>query len=476
MKKLIRLLSLILSLVMTISLFTACGEDDEEVVVDPNAKVVSSSRVDLANFEQWNPDFAVLKIQKLFGVIRRNKDPKYCHGGNYSAKVMPIGGHIDPSVPTFWIPTSSQDYNYSYIDFSYVDYVTTWIYNDEDVDKDITVGLVGSYTAHEKITQLGAQTFTLKSKQWNCVQYFVDFGAMALGSKVTADNIVNVKGIYYTFDTNPSPYVEDADVFYFDDVSIIYKETVNTFNNPVSFDKNDPNMSLCDFEKVWHKNLFYAEPNTSIPAGIPTVQVVTSKTLEDGTVVSPTSGARMLEFKYDVFPTSAGHGDIWHKITLPESTMAEFWATYVFDPALCDTDQQGNITSYEKGYIIPRKDWDKYYFTYDVYLATPYYSYMTPYYYANKTNWGGTYQKFPGGINVAGPKRNAWVTIKVSLDKIASIDITRTQHKAYYTQEYRILDPGDFSFTFSSQNKNLTEDFKMVYYLDSFRLTKDASL
>ena len=76
MKKLIRLLSLILSIVMSVSLFAGCNGGKENGDNDANVinKISNSSRVDLYNFEQWKPDFSCIKIQKLFGVVTRNKN------------------------------------------------------------------------------------------------------------------------------------------------------------------------------------------------------------------------------------------------------------------------------------------------------------------------------------------------------------------------------------------------------------------
>ena len=58
MKKLIKLLSLILSVVMSVSLFAGCDGEKKGGNEDANVinKITTSSRVDLYNFEQWTPE------------------------------------------------------------------------------------------------------------------------------------------------------------------------------------------------------------------------------------------------------------------------------------------------------------------------------------------------------------------------------------------------------------------------------------
>ncbi len=466
MKKLTKLLSLILSLVVAFSLFTACGEkeggDEPTTTI---TKVANSSRVDLYNFEQWKPDFSCIKGQKLFGVVKRNKDKEYCKSGDYSAKIMPIGGHIDPSTPILWFPVSSEAWNFGYNDFSYVDYVSFWIYNANDVEKDVTVGLISQYKTHESITQLQGQTYGLKPGEWTLINYVIDFGAMTVGSVVDRDDMLSVQGIYMQWETAPSPDTALAPVYYVDDISLIYKETINGFDSPLNFDQNADVKYLIDFDEPWHDSLAYSKVVASHVFSAPTTKTVYGKDVG----VQPTTGSRMLEYKIGLMKASDYTGT-YHWTYLPESLMRAFWKTYVYDSDLV-----------ENPYIIPRDDWKNWYICYDVYNASNIQHSFSTMFFATGAKWDS---RGTGATMVPGK----WVTVKTSVDHIASLSSTwrvwnGMQPEQYYLKEDRITDPGPVGFTYNDcpttkDNAGNTIDLveenytKISYYLDSFRLVR----
>ncbi len=486
MKRFIRFLSLVLSVVMSLSLFAGCDCNGEKDADSSNANVITkvdnASKSELYNFEQWKPDFSCIKIQKLFGVVTRNKNKDYCKSGDYSAKLQPIGGHIEASTPVVWFPTFSETWDFDYRDFSNVDYVSVWMYNANDEDKTFTMGLVSRYTAFQNIRQLQGQTFLLKSKEWTLVKYVIDFGSMTIGSTVSRDDMINIQGIYMQFDTAVSDKVAEAPVYYADDISLIYKETVNGFESPLSFDANAEIKYLMNFDEIWHSNVPFVRVATAEPISAPTQMVVNG--VDVG--VSPTSGNRMAQLQFPLMKASDGYTEAWHRWLLPEQMMREFWKTYIYNPDAINP------------YVVPREEWKDWYFCYDVYNASAFTYNLTLKFYASGGN-GGRWSNAGASktINPEGTMNpGEWSTVRISVDTIAS-DLSGmsswTNEKGvslkpneYYLNDDRITNPGALWITFNSaptvkvngvtvDNPNVTKNYtKMTYYFDSFRLVKMA--
>ncbi len=471
MNKFVRFLSLILSVVMSFSLFTACdGGKETDNQTNVATKVVNTSRVDVYNFEQWKPDFACIKGQKLFGVVKRNKDKQYCKSGDYSCKIMPIGGHIEASAPILWFPFSSSSWDFDYRDFSYVDCVTLWMYNDNDVEKDVVIGLVNKYLGFERITRLQGQTFSLKPKEWTLIKYIIDFGSMTIGSDVDRDDMISIQGLYMEYETAVSPKVEEAPVFYADDISLHYKETINGFVSPLSFDANAEIKYLVNFDEIWHNNLSFIKITKPISA--PSQRIVNSSDVG----VEATSGSRMLKFSFPLMKKSDGHEQAWHRWLLPEQLMREFWKTYIYNGEL------------ENPYIVPRNEWKDWYFCYDVYNASDFTFNLSLKFFVSGDKWANA-----GSSTTMTP--GEWRTVKISVDTLAS-DINKMSSwtdkngnslkpAEYYLNEDRITNPGSLWITFDSAPTTkdaegntvdlVSENFtRMNYYFDSFRLVHIA--
>ena len=475
MKKLIKLLSLILSVVMSVSLFAGCNGGKENGDNDANVinKITTSSRVDLYNFEQWTPDFSCIKLQPMFGVVRRNKDKQYCKSGDYSAKLQPIGGHIKAVAPVVWFPTSSAAFAFDYQDFSYVDYVSFWMYNDQDEEKTVTVGLVNKYPKAEQITKLQGQTFNLKPNDWTLVKYVIDFGSMTLGSDIDRSDMITIKGIYLEYEIAMSSEIEDAPVYYIDDITLIYKESINGFDLPVSFNPNDEVKYLITFDEIYEKNIPVIRHQDVNSA--PTQSVVTASEVD----VVPTTGNRMLQYKFPLMKASEGYKSAWHRWTIPEQMMKLFWKTYFYD---------GDRTN---PYIIPRDEWKDWYFCYDVYNASPFAYNLSIKFACTDAKWssGGASVEFTPG---------EWTTVKVSIDQICTDkkglkDWTDSKGNVltpdeYLTPDVRLSDPGYLWITHNAapytnggvdengetikiDDPRITESYtRMVFYFDSFRV------
>ena len=453
MKKYIRILSLILSIILSVSLFTACksNNDDESKVGQP---------IVLCDFEQWQPDFATIKFQKLFGKVRRNNDKNYVKSGDYSAKLMPVGGRIDRSYPVCWFPTTSIDYDYKYVDFTYADTVTAWIYNDNDLAKNITVGLVAEYTGFEKIVQLFGQTFYLEPKQWTLVNFVVDFNQMNCMTEVKESYIKAIQGVYYSFDCAMSPDPDLAPVFYIDDITINYKEEKNELKSTTLFAPIENNKAMMfDFEKEIEKHVIkYRIVND---CALPLRRVLTSQ--EAG--VQATSNNNLFEMKFPLYPSSTGYASNGVTLDIPQEYTKQFWQTYVYN------------SEKENPYIIPRDDWDDWYFCIDIYNASPIdYDLGLRF-----TKWGGIWYTITFTTHMP---RNEWVTLKVSVDDIASLrncasgTYNGLTPEQYYLNEERITNPGKIVLDWNPVPKKednsdlVNETTYMKYYIDNVRIEK----
>ncbi len=454
MKKLLRLFSLILSIILCVSIMPACS---------------ASSQVALYDFETWKPDFSCIKGGQHFGVIRRNKDVEFCKSGNYSAKVMPIGGHINKYAipPYFWFPTNSSAWGFDYQDFTKVDYVSCWVYNANDVEKNVTMGLVDNYVGFEKVDRLSGKNFVLKPNSWNELILPMNFDLMAstinyelLSSSnytFTQESIKKIEGIYFSFLEAIYEEEEYAPVYYFDDLNIVYKKTENIIKPVSLYDKNSQTKTLLDFESDWHKDVLNIDIFNYVTD--PLGKIVNDSDMQ----VKATSGKSMYELNFKLFkytdqddylfedPGLGSNGlplRFWNSFGIPEYLVREFYKTYVYNSEL------------ENPYIIPKADWNKWYFTYDVYNASLVEYNLDIRFYTK------------GGKNnyikeTTGCTPNTWNTIRIPLSEIAA------------SNEDRITDPGFIKLLWQTapgagidgeQDLVANHNTPMKFYFDSFRL------
>ncbi|MBQ9782773.1 MAG: hypothetical protein IJW26_06320, partial [Clostridia bacterium] len=286
------------------------------------------------------------------------------------------------------------------------------MYNANDVDKDVVIGLVSKYKGLYSITKLQGQTFSLKANDWTLVRYAIDFGSMTIGSDVDRDDMINIQGIYMQWETAVSPNVEDAPVFYVDDISLMYKETINGFKSPLKFDPNAKIKYLINFEEAWHDNIFYIKQVDPLTA--PTQKVV--KGADVG--VQATTGNRMLQYDAPLVRTADGYGTKWHYLKMPQQMMRAFWKTYIYDSELV-----------ENPYIVPRDEWDEWYFCYDVYNANEFSLSLGIMLYAEGDIW-------PSRTASITVKPGEWATFKISVDTIASLSSTWREWEGMQPHEY----------------------------------------
>ena len=138
MKKLVKRISLALASLLALITTASCtipsssSSPSSETTVATMSKVENDYRVEICNFEQWRPDFSLIKVQENFGKVSRNSDPNYVKSGKYSAKLQPVGGVYIYRKPVVYFPFFSETYNFNYQDFTNVDYIQFWMYNDQE--------------------------------------------------------------------------------------------------------------------------------------------------------------------------------------------------------------------------------------------------------------------------------------------------------------------------------------------------------
>lgn len=462
MKKIIRIICLTLSVCMLSCMLFGCGEkknDDKET-----SKFESDYRVELLNFENWYPDFSIIKMMRNFGKITRNVDENYVKSGKYSAKIQPIGGFNNYNEPCVFFPTDSAYYEFDYMDFTYADHVDFWIYNANDTEKVLKVGLVSEIKDYENITCLPATKFNL-SKGWNLIKYVVDFNAMSITQKIDEETITQIRGVYLEFEHAVTASLEDAPVFYLDDMNIYYKEEANELKDSSKIIEFDANIAhnvyeLCDFEKLYQQNIFSFITKSS--KNNPVMSVVKAEDEGiDGFLA--TSGTKVLKVEL----TGSDYTSGYTELILSDKVVRAFYDKFVI-----------NYTTGKP--IIPVEDWDKWYLAYDVYcdfdVEEINFS-IANFFYQNGNN---TSYRSSSSTAV---KSNSWVTWSWSIKEIQNWENSRNEagnpaaieaynkYKEYYDAHgygERVSDAGQIRMVYSDMKDGKTR----VMYIDNLRLYK----
>lgn len=212
--KMKKMLSIALSLISAFSIASIAGCDNKEEDSQTNAAEMSKV-VTLADFEEFNPDFQLLRLQNGFGRVDVNKDANFVKSGEASAMLRPLGRYKDKANPFLYFELESELYDYSYSDLKYLYSASMWIYNDEDETKSVEIGIVTHLTSlrdEDGAKQAGGLKYSLKAG-WNKITYFVNRDEIIIPVGGT-----KVQGLYIQFDNVPSLDIEDAPTYYVDDV------------------------------------------------------------------------------------------------------------------------------------------------------------------------------------------------------------------------------------------------------------------
>jgi len=237
MKRMIKkFLATVLACSCIVSLF-GCGDNGEA----SSTGGTQPSEVLFADFEAWEPNFQLCRISTTFGKVSINSDEKYVHEGKHSARIDPVGNGW------MYFSTYSERYEYDYTDFTHVDCVRMEMYNPQDTDKKVSVGLVSEPYALDQFNRAGGKEFTLKPG-WNTLSYYIDPTLVS----VIAD-LSDIRGIYMIFDPLFLYKITDETPrYYLDNVRLRYKETAHVVESTFEFGENE----IMDFEKFYESNFY----------------------------------------------------------------------------------------------------------------------------------------------------------------------------------------------------------------------------
>ena len=298
MKKTKRVLAFGLSLFMTVGVFSSLGACNE-----PSAEEqTNETEITFANFEQWGPDFQLLRLINNFGKVTRNEDKAFVKEGNYSAKLQPLGGYLTPSQPLLYLPTQSSEFAYNYTDFTQYDRITAYMYNAEEKPLTATIGLVSAIGSPTTVSTAVGDTVYLQPKEWTRIDYWLELDLLSLSADVT-----NIKGVYFQFNNAGVLYPDEAPTVYLDDVRLVKAEQQRTVNDLVTLKENE----ICDFETDYQKYVMQAERAGTVNE---TFEMDVVKAADYG--ITASSGENVLRLLRHP-STSSGNS----RLMIPESVM-----------------------------------------------------------------------------------------------------------------------------------------------------------
>lgn len=278
MKKILRLLSLLLCVVLALSLF-ACKPDQPDDNEDDATTIV------YADFERWAPDIATIRVLDYAGAIHINKDKNFVKEGKQSLLIHPLGRYTSGGNATFLFPTHSELYDFDYRDFRQTESISFEFYNAEDTVKKVAVGLT------PKVKSTGEQTFTklawqdLAPKTWTTISYTVDTRSLGF-----VYDVKSIDGFYMTFENAGSRDEEDAPDIYLDNI-VIHRLPYQPPQNE-SFVLNG--MEYLDFEDVLQNGMIEVGGRAGQDAFI----VKASSEIVNGQPLVAPSGENVLKMEF----------------------------------------------------------------------------------------------------------------------------------------------------------------------------------
>lgn len=186
------------------AVLTACGGDNAQEM--------------FATYETWQDGFYNINMMDGFGRISRSDEQ--AHGGEYSAKLQPLGSHTDGEAPYFYYPMQIEGGGgYNYTDFSRLDNISFWMYNAESEEVTFELCIVASVADVYGTDCKTVQEVTLAPAQWTQVTYKPDYEALQ-----NMCDITNVAGFAFRFANQNSSDIADAPVLYLDDLAFSVSE------------------------------------------------------------------------------------------------------------------------------------------------------------------------------------------------------------------------------------------------------------
>lgn len=433
----------------------ACSGKESSTEEQAITKTVNSFKADLLNFEQWYPDFSITRLGTMAGKATRNSDKAFVKTGNYSMLIRTVGGQVAYKNPVFWFPTSSSYYGFDYRDFTKVNYVSAWLYNDNETDKKLVVGLVTDYSMTDP-TMLKGDEYVLKANAWNNVKYYVDFSALSAGNKVEEFTARNIVGVYLQFEHTKTNTLENAPKYYLDDMSLIFRDTPGEIKEVVSFKQiNENSWEICNFEESWQRYIF------------DTVETSSAKTLPRHSVVKASdyglqasSGKNVLRVEFPAKSTSAPT----QYLSIPEDFMRKLFSTFFYDTGRGEGNEN----------VIPEEEWTKYGLSFDVYCADEIdQTLIVTFWLKNRATPAGPFDDIYGKDEVA--ISGQWTTYTCNLGNMALKSATeKSMSTATYKDGDRLKNPGCMTITWAGRRgyTDADEDKFSTVFFDNFRLVK----
>lgn len=230
------------------------------------------------DFENYAPDFELLKVGPLFGSLAPNKDAEFIKSGEVSLSIRPEGSRVDNLRPYFVIPMASQRFSYNYTDFTHVQSVKLSVYNAEEENINLYMGL--TTTPDPSYTFTAHNTYSL-SPGWNEITYDVLHGAIEFQHDITT-----ISGVYLKFD-NYAFSGKEAPVLYADDLCLVQSDAA-----PKTVEIALAAGEVCDFESDYMKHLFSVSCKQA--EGLPDVEIVDAASYG----ILPASGRKVLRITY----------------------------------------------------------------------------------------------------------------------------------------------------------------------------------
>lgn len=308
-----KILATVLACSCLISLFGCSPAEDN------NTGRTQGEEVLFADFESWEPNFQLCRISTHFGKVSINSQEEYVHEGKHSARIDPVGNGW------MYFDTYSSTFEYDYTDFTHVDCVRMEMYNPQETEAKVSVGLVSEPYALDQFTRAGGKEFTLKHG-WNTLDYYID----PMLVSVIAD-LSDIRGIYMIFDPLFAYEITDTTPrYYLDNIRLRYKEEAHVVESTFEFAENE----IMGFEKFYESNFYLNDFGIDMKMVNPTAYGVSS-----------VSGSKALRM---VFPaTASGSWRIYFEMV----------GAYIRKSPL------GSLTL---------ERFDNAYFCWDVYNASPY--------------------------------------------------------------------------------------------------------
>ena len=149
MKKLLAVLLAAASAALCVGL-SACDNGEETVQ--------GQEEVLLYDFEDYDRNFQLMRVMSYFGAVDKNEQAQYVKSGTASALLRPLGWHstmINNTYPgikaesCLYIPLSSVRYDFDYTDASKLEQISFSMYNAEEEDLSLYLGLIFEKNATE---------------------------------------------------------------------------------------------------------------------------------------------------------------------------------------------------------------------------------------------------------------------------------------------------------------------------------------